>query len=394
MRVLLLCRHSFEKTAGGVVEYLHYLPTALKAYGIETVMYDMGNETDNALQGPHLLPNGMPSYSGPLIKPGFLVSRRKLQPLIDLCRSEKIDLVHAQGTYRSGFVALQLFKRIGLPYVVMSHGDIAAANSDRMKRGKVQRRCSEILRQAVGVSHLTPMMADASHAIFDTRDKSVVIANGIDLASWDDGLAVPEQNYVLGIGRLQREKGFHVLIDAYAWLQKQGVKTSLVIAGDGAEALNLHAQVLRLGLKLVTNYTDMSAIPESSVVFTGYVKGDAKHALIAGSQLILFPTQPSEWEEPFGIVQIEAMAAGKVLVASDSATTRYLQSLGLQARLAKADDAKAWAEQMLQLLGAPDVRKKLGSINLDNVKQFDWDVIAKQYRDMYLRCLPLSAGSK
>jgi glycogen(starch) synthase len=269
---------------------------------------------------------------------------------------------------------------------VMSHGDIAAANSDRMKRGKVQRRCRDILRQAVGVSHLTPMMADASHGVFDTRDKSVVIANGIDLASWGDALTIPEKNYLLGIGRLQREKGFHVLIDAYAALCQRGIKTSLVIAGDGSEAANLHAQVERRGLKLVTNHQDVTSIPEGSVVFTGYIKGAAKHRLIAGSQLVLFPTQPAEWEEPFGIVQIEAMAAGKVLVASDSATTRYLQTLGLQAHLAKADDANAWADQIMPLLAAVDVRKKLGEINLGNVKQFDWGVIAKQYRDMYLRC--------
>jgi glycosyltransferase involved in cell wall biosynthesis len=74
-----------------------------------------------------------------------------------------------------------------------------------------------------------------------------------------------------------------------------------------------------------------------------------------------------------------------VLVASDSATTRYLQSLGLQARLAKADDANAWADQIAPLLTAVALREHLGMINLDNVKQFDWDVIAKQYSDMYLR---------
>jgi glycosyltransferase involved in cell wall biosynthesis len=254
-----------------------------------------------------------------------------------------------------------------------------------MKRGKVQRRCRKILRHAVGVSHLTPMMADASHQIFDTRDKSAVIANGIDVAAWRELPVVDTQNYLLGIGRLQREKGFHVLIDAYAELCRRGVKTSLVIAGDGAEAVNLHEQVRRLGLNLVLGHQDVASIPPESVVFTGYVKGVAKHALMAGSRLVLFPTQPSEWEEPFGIVQIEAMAAGKTLVASDSATTRYLQSLGLQARLAKADDANAWADQIAPLLDSVAVREQLGKVNLENVQQFDWDVIAKQYSEMYLR---------
>jgi glycosyltransferase involved in cell wall biosynthesis len=386
MRVLFLCRHSVAKTAGGVVEYLHYLPTALQPYGIETVMYDMGNETDNALQGPHILANGVLAYAGPVIKPSFFVSSKKLQPLIDLCQREKIDLVHAQGTYRSGFVALQLFKRTGVPYVVMSHGDIAAANSDRMKRGSVQRRCREILRHAKAVSHLTPMMADASHQVLDTRNKSVVIANGIDLSAWLATMSLPTQNYMLGIGRLEKEKGFHILIDAYAELFKRGIKTSLVIAGDGSEARALHAQVKAHGLRLVVDHHDVNEIPPQSVVFTGYIKGDAKLVLVAQSQLMLFSTQPSQWEEPFGIVQIEAMAAGKVLVASDSATTRYLQSLGLQAKLAVADDPVAWADQLMPLLNSAELCCALGKKNLDNVQQFDWSVIAKQYSEMYCSC--------
>jgi glycosyltransferase involved in cell wall biosynthesis len=331
-----------------------------------------------------LLPNGMRAYSGPLIKPGWWVSRRKLQPLIDLCEREQIDLVHTQGTYRSGFVALALFKRTRLPYVVMSHGDIAAANSDRMKRGAVQRRCRDILRHALAVAHLTPMMATASHQVFDTRDKSVVIANGIDLSSWAAAAAQPEQNYVLGIGRLAREKGFHVLIDAYAVLRQRGVRTSLVIAGDGVEAQSLQAQVQARGLNLVLDHADMQSIPADSVVFTGYVKDEKKHALVSGSRLILFPTQPTEWEEPFGIVQIEAMAAGKVLVASDSATTRYLQTLGLQARLTEPANSVAWADAIQSLLGDPSARAAMGRLNVDKVRQFDWQVIAKQYSDWYL----------
>src|SRR5580700_6592495 len=134
MRVLFLCRNSFAKTAGGGWESLHFLPPALKAFDIEVLMYDMGNETDFRLQGPHVLPNGMLSYSGPVIRPAMFVSQKKLKPLLTLVKQEKIDLIHAQGTYRSGFAALQVFKQAQVPYVVMSHGDIAAVNSDRIKR--------------------------------------------------------------------------------------------------------------------------------------------------------------------------------------------------------------------------------------------------------------------
>jgi glycosyltransferase involved in cell wall biosynthesis len=384
MRILFLCRNSFAKTAGGVWEFLHFLPPALKALDIEVLMYDMGNETDFRLQGPHVLPNGMLSYSGPVIRPALFVSQKKLTPLLKLVKQEKIDLIHAQGTYRSGFAALQIFKHSRTPYVIMSHGDIAAVNSDRIKRGKVRRRCREILRHAHKVSHLTPIMAEASHEIFDTQNKSVIIGNGIDLASWRALPAMPEQNYILGIGRLTREKGFHVLIDAYAKLCKLGKETTLVIAGTGPENEALQKQARNLGLNTVIGLPDV--IPQRSVVFTGYIKGELKNSLIAQCSAMLFPTQPALWEEPFGIVQIEAMAAGKILIASDSGTTRYLQDLGLQAVLVKPDEPADWADKIASVLDDAALRLQLGRDNVANVEQFDWSVIAGEYRDLYLSC--------
>ncbi|MES2218149.1 MAG: glycosyltransferase family 4 protein [Pseudomonadota bacterium] len=386
MRVLFLCRNSFEKTAGGVVEYLHYLPPALRALGIEILYYAMGNELDDTLQGPHLLPNGVPAYSGPVIKPGWFVARNKLTALEQLCRSEKIDLVHAQGTYRSGFVARKLFQKMQIPYVVMSHGDVVTTNSSRMQRGSVQRRCQHILRDATGVIHLTPMMAEASHALCDARQKSVVIGNGIDLQSFA-GLDTSEQDYMLAIGRLEREKGFHVLVDVYAALRQQDVRTSLVIAGTGSQAQALQTQARALGLTVITELPALSAIPPASIVFTGYVKGEVKCQLISQCKLMLFPTQPAQWDEPFGIVQIEAMAAGKALVASDSPVTRYLQTKGLQASLVRADDIAGWTAQIGELLFDPALRKTAGDMNLQHVDQFDWQPIAVQYRDFYRNIL-------
>jgi glycosyltransferase involved in cell wall biosynthesis len=382
MRVLFLCRNSFEKTSGGVVEYLQFLPPALRQLGVEVLFYDMGNTQDNSLQGPVVLPNGVKTYSGPLIKPGLFVSGKKFAALMQLCRSEKIDLVHAQGTYRSGFVARKLAQKMQMPYVVMSHGDVAPVNSSRMRRVSVQRRCLAILRDATAVLHLTPMMAEASHALYDTRAKSAVIGNGIDLQSFACATSA-EQDYMFAIGRLEREKGVHVLLDAYAALRQQHVQTSLVIAGAGSQAHALQAQAHALGLTVITELAPSLTIPPASVVFTGYVTGAVKCRLISQCKLMLFPTQPAQWDEPFGIVQIEAMAAGKALVASDAPVTRYLQSKGLQVSLVKADDVSGWAVRIAELLSDASLRNNAGAMNLASAAQFDWQPIAVQYRDFY-----------
>ncbi|MDR3492226.1 MAG: glycosyltransferase [Gammaproteobacteria bacterium] len=384
MRVLLLNRYSLERTAGGVAEYLYYLPISLKSLGVETFAYNEDENNGGGLVGPRVSKNGVVTYEGPFMKPSFFVSNKKLHPLIEVCKKEKIDLIHAQGTYRCGWIARQVFKKTGIPYVVTSHADIVATNSDRMKRGKVRRRCHDVLSSAAKVTHLTPLMADISHEVCDTRDKSFIIGNGIDLKGWHETLGLPEQDYAIGIGRLEPEKGFHILISAYALLHAQGFTGSLVIAGTGSAEWDLQEQARRLNLNVVTNFTEFSRVPPCSIVFTGYIQGEIKKQLIGQSQLILFPTQPAQWEEPFGIVQIEAMAAAKPLIASDSLTTRYLQTFGLRAQLVQADNPAAWAGEIKKMTLDSAFRHQCGKMNLENAAQFDWSEIAKLYQQVYM----------
>jgi phosphatidylinositol alpha 1,6-mannosyltransferase len=161
------------------------------------------------------------------------------------------------------------------------------------------------------------------------------------------------------------------------------VKTSLVIAGTGSAEDALKNQVTRLGLNLVTDYADIDNIPPASVIFTGYVTGEKKNQLMVGSKIILFATQPQLFEEAFGIVQIEAMAVGKTMIASDIAATRYLQTLGSEGLLVKADDIAAWSNAILTFLRDDNKRQALGKANQEKSSQFDWKIIAKQYADLY-----------
>ena len=380
MRVLYITRFNPERIIGGIAEFLYFLPNTLKTLGIQSFLY---NQATVPTQVPIPLKSGMLAYEGPFMKPGLFRSRKELAPLLTLCENQKIDLIHAQETYRSGYLAYQVKKKLNIPYIITSHSDIAPQNSDRIKRRSVQKRCQAILRNADAVTHLTPNMAEISHAIYDTRAKSKIIANGIDLSLLQQPKTTTEKNYLLTIGRLEFEKGIHVLIDAYARLRQQGIQTSLVIAGTGSAEAALKNQVTELGLNLVTDHSDFNNIPPASVVFTGYVTGDKKNQLLLGSQVILFATQPQLFEEAFGIVQIEAMAAGKPMIASDIAATRYLQTLGSQVLLVKAEDITAWSDAMLELLQDDIKRRSLGKMNQANVAQFDWHVIAKQYADLY-----------
>ncbi|OGT37120.1 MAG: hypothetical protein A3F12_04035 [Gammaproteobacteria bacterium RIFCSPHIGHO2_12_FULL_38_14] len=385
MRVLFLCHQYSDISIGGVAEFLHHLPLALKQYGIESFLYTRAKEkNEKSLVGPDVLPNGMLHYTGPFLKPRWLISPKALEPLIQLCKKEKIDLIHAQGTYRAGYMAMQLKKRLNIPYIVTSHSDILETNSKRLKKISVKARLKKVLKNADYVTHLTHSMAEASHAHYPTIEKSKIIQNGIDVNAWHPFIQQVEQDYMLAIGRLEPGKGFDVLIQVYAELKKQPITDAFVIAGSGSAKERLKNQIHDLQLEM-DDQAGLEAIQKGKIIFTGYVRDSAKKQLFANAKIILFATQPHQWDEAFGIVLLEAMAAGKAIVASDIPSTRYLQSLGLNALLVKADDLKAWREAIKSLLNDKTQRQLLGNQNLLNVHRFDWSRIAKEYAECYQR---------
>lgn len=382
MRILLL--HSrpltFGKTTGGVPEFLFAITREFKYLGIDVSIY-AGHKSFTSLTHTDTVHDSIKIFSGPILEPGFFISRKKILPLADLCRRENIQLLHAQGTYTPGFMVRELANMLHLPFVVTSHSDLHPVNSMRLKRRNVRARLRRILQEAAWVTHLTPVMEQAAHQLFDTSNKSSLIHNGIDVASWQPYQHRPEKNYLLGIGRLERGKGFHVLIDMYAQLVHRGHTAALVIAGTGQEETALREQCAQLQLPVVSGWPDH--LPEKSVVFTGYVRGELKYQLMAECQCVLFATQPDLWEEAFGIVQLEAMAAGKPLVASDIAATRYLETLGMQACLVPAKDITAWADNVERLLNTEALRSAQGTANAAAIQAFQWSGIARDYKKVY-----------
>lgn len=384
MKVLFLFPDTLEegKYRGGVAEFLLALTPRLQTLNIQSVIYTK-DKSLKKLSTPRQLCEGVTIYRGPFTKPGILFGRKKLKIALELCQKEKIDLVHAQGTYTAGFLALKIFQKLAIPYVVTSHSDILPTNSKRLQRPSVIKRLSRVLQYSQSVTHLTPAMEKASHDILNTQNKSSLITNGIDYQSWKNIASLPEKNYVLAIGRLERGKGFHVLIDMYKKLLEEKVTTSLVIAGTGKAETDFQNQARALGINVVTEFKDFSCIPEKSILFTGYISGELKKQLIMQSKIILFATQPALWEEAFGIVLLEAMAAGKSLVASDVNSARFLELHGLKALFVTPDNINEWTQAIKKLINDDALRMHMGEENQKYAKQFDWGTIAGQYAQVF-----------
>lgn len=184
MRILFLYPRPLDanRSTGGVAEFLCALAPALKNLGVESVIY-AGDKSVNELTRPDAILADAIVYNGPFLKPSWWVQKSRLAQVMEVCRMEKIDVIHAQGTYTAGFMAWKIHQHLDIPFVVTSHSDILATNSRRMNRNNVKSRCRHVLKHATAVTHLTPMMETVSHALYPTHEKSTIIGNGIDCAS-------------------------------------------------------------------------------------------------------------------------------------------------------------------------------------------------------------------
>ncbi|MDQ2825219.1 MAG: glycosyltransferase family 4 protein [Verrucomicrobiota bacterium] len=136
------------------------------------------------------------------------------------------------------------------------------------------------------------------------------------------------------IGRLVSDKGVDVLINALSILRESGI-AQLTVAGDGPERARLEKQVAELGL-------------QSSVQFIGSQTSRQLAEILNRHRILVVP---SRWREPFGIVALEAIACGCVVVGSGEGG--LAEAIGPCGSSFPNGDSRALAKILAQLLRDP-----------------------------------------
>lgn len=138
------------------------------------------------------------------------------------------------------------------------------------------------------------------------------------------------------LGRLVSDKGVSLLLDALAHLKTQGLSPTLTIVGKGPEEPNLKAQAQQLEI-------------HDQVEFIGAKVGEDLVQLLNTHQILVVP---SRWQEPFGIVALEGIACGCVVVGSEGGGLK--EAIGPCGETFPNGDVEALAVLLSQLLNCPD----------------------------------------
>ena len=290
------------------------------------------------------------------------VIHREIRPLRDFTgllrlhrflRKERYTVVHTH-TSKAGFIGRLAAWTAGVPAIVHTvHGFAFHEHSPAMVRlfyTRLERMAARWCHRIVSVSHFHRGVALELGICPPAQIEA--IPNGItpraqtaafDRNSMRRSLGVGEQEVcLLSVARLAADKGLADLIEAATILRPVGRKFRIIIAGEGPERPQLEKLVHRHRLSEI-------------VTFLGF-REDVED-LFAASDLVVMPSL----REGLSISLLEAMAAGKPIIASSIGSNREVASQGEVARLVPPSDPHMLALAIHQLVSDPQRMARLGT---------------------------------
>jgi 1,4-alpha-glucan branching enzyme len=211
-------------------------------------------------------------------------------------------------------------------------------------------------------------------------EKVTVIPNGIDPQSmrptnddpsFRDRYALPHEKIVLFVGRLVREKGAQVLLECVPSVLAACPHTKFIIGGKGPMLEELQQQAAQLGV-------------EAHVCFPGFVDDESRNRLLRFSAAAVFPSL----YEPFGIVALEAMAAGIPVIVSGTGGLLDIVEYGVDGWTVLPGDAASLSAHIIRTLQDEAEAARLAENAYRKVcSEYDWGGIAGRTLEAYAQIM-------
>ncbi|UCF61981.1 MAG: glycosyltransferase [Anaerolineaceae bacterium] len=278
------------------------------------------------------------------------------QPLIEpTVRGIMPDIIHSQHPVWMGDLAVTFAHELGVPLVftyhtrydeyAQSYVPIAAGLASKVAEEVVKR----YMRQCTHIVAPTPVIRDLILREYQVEKPVSVVPSPVDLTRYEDKdpkrirqeFGLDKYEVLLYIGRLAKEKGLDLLLNAFVMIVAERPQARLMLVGDGPYRRVLEGQVQRYGLS-------------RKVIFTGVVPHEEIPDYAAAADLFVF----TSLTDTQGLVLVEAMAAGVPAVAVEAPGPVDILARGGGLLVPAEEDA--FAQAILTLLEDDVRRKELG----------------------------------
>jgi 1,4-alpha-glucan branching enzyme len=216
------------------------------------------------------------------------------------------------------------------------------------------------------------MKEEIIKALSVPEQKVEILPNGVNLEDLQQ-YRVPEENYmsagkkiIFFVGRLVYEKGVHLLIEAASLVVKHFPEVCFIVAGTGPQKTFLQKMVIAAGL-------------QDKVFFAGFIDDELRNYYYRMAEVAVFPSL----YEPFGIVALEAMAAGAPVIVADSGGLGEIIGCGEGLKFPPGN-SRALAGCILKLLQNERLKEKFRERGKEKAREdYRWSAVARRTAEIY-----------
>ena len=398
-RILHVLDHSIPLHSGYTFRTLSILREQRKlgweTFHLTTPKHTAESDIEETVDGWHFFRTPVPAgdkKSLPLV--GELKLMKQVEERLQVV-AEKVrpDILHAHSPVLNALPALRVGKRLGIPvvYEVRAFWEDAAVDHGSTSEGSARYRFTRwletrALRSANHVFTICEGLRSDIVARGIPSAKVTVIPNAVDIDSFDPG-GVPDAalkaelgltgKTVLGfIGSFYAYEGLDLLLEAMPRIVQMLPDVRVLLVGGGPQDKALKAQAEALGVA-------------DKVVFTGRVPHAQVQRYYDLIDVLTYPRHSMRLTELVTPLKpLEAMAQGRVLVASDVGGHKELIRHGETGLLFKAGSAASLADTVAGLVRAPDTWPRLRAAGRQFVEtERNWTVSIANYRLPYQNLL-------
>jgi len=364
---------------GGVTEHVRDLGDWLRLLGHEVRTFAPSSRKDAESEIPDFYRIGR-VFSLPVndsvarITLSFHTARR----VADILESERFDVLHFHEPFMPA-LPLTLLPMSHAPHVATFHA-FAKSNLGYYYGRPILKQYLKHLDASIAVSR--PARDFVQH--YFPRLEPRVIPNGIDVERFRPG-QTPIHHLrdgcvnVLFVGRLEKRKGLPDLLRAYEYLQERVPRSRLIIVGDGPMRGRVDSFVSSHRLE--------------NVVLAGYVPDQVLPRYYCSADIACFPATGGE---SFGLVLLEAMAAGLPVVATEIPGYMSVVEAGRDSLTVRPKSAGELGVALTVLARDAMLRRRLGDAAHAKAQRYAWRLVAARVIEVYQEAREASraAGQK
>ena len=313
--------------------------------------------------------------------------------LLEIATRLRPQILHAHSPVLNAIPALRVGRKLGIPvvYEVRAFWEDAAVDHGTTTEGSLRyaltrRLETSALRRASHVFTICEGLRTDIVGRGIPQEKVTVIPNAVDIESFEPGgepdsalkakLGLSDASVVGFIGSFYAYEGLDLLLESLPLILKQRPEVRLLLVGGGPQDATLKAQAQRLGLA-------------DKVIFTGRVPHDQVQRYYDLIDVLAYPRHSMRLTELVTPLKpLEAMAQGRVLVASDVGGHKELIRHGETGMLFKAGNVQALTQTLVDLLAAHESWPTMRTAGRRFVEEErNWTVSVANYSSVYAALL-------